>query len=137
MRHLTISMAKMLAVSLVMAVSIYFSSNSTAQAGTCAAQDSNLGGAYELIDVHETGSIIYLMADGRFGYELTVGAYDERAIGCWIQKGSIVTLHVKQMRVNDGDRKFEKLRLKLNSDGKLVRNHQGKKWGTYQRVKKF
>ena len=137
MRHLTISMAKMLAVSLVMAVSIYFSSNSTAQAGTCAAQDSKLGGAYELIDVHETGSIIYLMADGRFGYELTVGAYDERAIGCWIQKGSIVTLHVKQMRVNDGDRKFEKLRLKLNSDGKLVRDHQGKKWGTYQRVKKF
>lgn len=129
---------KNLLASLTLASAFIFTSAAPSAAFTdCEAQDRKLAGAYELIDVHETGSIIYLLADGRFGYELTVGAYDEAARGCWTRSSSTVILSVSEMHVNHGDGKFEKLSLKFKANGKLVRKHKRKKWGTYQRVVKF
>ena len=108
-----------------------------ANATKCEVADKRLAGAYELTDVFETGSIIYLLPDGRFGYELSVGAYDEVARGCWKRNGSGITLMVNEMRVNHGNEKFKQLNLKLRSGNKLIRDHQGKKWGTYERVTRF
>ena len=117
--------------------SVLLASGTASQAASCEPGDKALAGLYELTGVMETGSIIVLLADGRFGYELTVGAYDEIARGCWKRDGSTVTLNVNEMRVNDGDQKFKQLKLKLKSGDKLIRDHKGKPWGTYERVAKY
>ena len=61
-------------------------------AAACKPADGKLAGGYELQGVMETGSIIILLADGRFGYNFTVGAYDEIAEGCWHRDGKNVVL---------------------------------------------
>lgn len=100
-----------------------------AQSLDCKTADEKLAGGYELRGVREVGSILVLAPDGRFGYSLTVGANDEEAIGCWQRDGRNVILEVSEMRVNDGDRKFKRMILKIKYGGGLLRTEQGKTWG--------
>ena len=106
-------------------------------AAACKPADGKLAGGYELQGVMETGSIIILLADGRFGYNFTVGAYDEIAEGCWHRDGKNVVLVPTKMEVNHGDGKFKQLVLRLSSKKGLIRFHEGKKYGEYVLVQKF
>lgn len=106
-------------------------------ASPCKPADAKLAGGYELRGVRETGSVIALEADGRFGYMLTVGAFDEVARGCWRREGDAVVLNPTDIRANSGDPSFKKaLKLPINAKGGLVRYHEGKKVGVYERFRK-
>jgi hypothetical protein len=118
-------------------VLVAITSSTAAAALTCPPIKSKLGGVYELRGVMETGSTIILMPDGRFGYNLTVGAYDEVAEGCWRKEKKTVVLVPTRMEVNDGNNKFKRLDLRINSKGHLIRRYQGKDFGQYKRVKKI
>ena len=103
----------------------------------CNPVDPRLAGGYELQGVREVGSLIMLGLDGAFGYMLTYGAYDEEADGCWQTDDKTVTLTVRRMRVNHGNRKFRQKVLSVDSRGGLIRWEDGKAVGTYVRVRKF
>lgn len=105
-------------------------------AAPCEKADAGLAGRYQLTGVMETGSIIVLAADGRFGYMLTVGAYDEVAEGCWRRDGGSVLLEPTKILANDGAPSFKRLKLDIDASGGLVRYHQGKKYGVYERLRK-
>ena len=105
-------------------------------AAPCFRPDSGLAGKYQLNRVMETGSVIILADDGRFGYMLSVGAFDEIANGCWRRNGNSVILTPTRIRVNSGKPTFKTLNLKLDADGGLIRVHKGKRLGIYVRSKK-
>lgn len=48
---------------------------------------------YYLTGVHEVGSELVLLPDGRFHYFLAYGAYDENASGDWRVKGEFIILN--------------------------------------------
>jgi hypothetical protein len=50
-------------------------------------------GHYYLEGVHEVGSELVLLPDGRFQYFLAYGAYDENATGDWRVEGDLVILN--------------------------------------------
>ncbi len=108
----------------------------TSAAAACKPADKSIAGYYQLRGVMETGSTIALAPDGRFRYDLTYGAYDEAAIGCWQRKGGTVTLKVKEMVVNYGNKKFKRLKLKLEDKNTLIRTKMGKEY-RYVLVRKF
>ena len=101
----------------------------------CEQADPSLSGKYELTGVMETGSVILLDADGRFGYMLTVGAYEEIARGCWRRKDKSIVLNPTEIRANSGEPSFKQLNLELDEKGELTRFHEGKRYGVYVRIK--
>ena len=52
-----------------------------------------VSGHYYLEGVHEVGSELLLMPDGRFQYFLAYGAYDENATGDWRVDGDLIILN--------------------------------------------
>jgi hypothetical protein len=50
-------------------------------------------GHYYLTGVHEVGSELVLLPDGRFQYFLAYGAYDENATGDWRVQGDVILLN--------------------------------------------
>lgn len=108
---------------------------SSAMAADCEPQGAQHAGIYELQDVMEMGSLIWLGKDGRFEYMLAYGAVDEVAKGCWSKKADRVSLVPTDMRVSQGGNKFKKLSLRVLSGGKLVRTFGGGHKGTYLRVR--
>ena len=105
-------------------------------AAPCKQADAKLAGSYELTGVMETGSVIILAADGRFGYMLTVGAFEEIGRGCWHRKNDVVILKTSDIKANNGKPSFKELSLKLDAKGGLIRFHKSKQYGTYVRYKK-
>lgn len=105
-------------------------------AKSCEAQGNSLAGLYELQDVMEVGSLIWLSKDGRFEYMLAYGAVDELAEGCWNTNGGNVVLSPTKMQVSYGGNKFQKLVLKVKRTGRLIRNFGGGQEGTYLRVRR-
>lgn len=106
----------------------------SALAQSCKPADAALAGNYQLSGVMETGSRIGLAADGRFGYMLSVGAYDEVARGCWTKRENTVVLTPTEIRANSGEPSFEVLTLTINAEGGLERTYQGKPYGVYERT---
>lgn len=51
------------------------------------AEARELAGRYRLDEGHEAVGRLELTADGRFAYDLTVGALDEAARGRWVKRG--------------------------------------------------
>ncbi len=109
---------------------------SPAFAANCVSQGSKHAGVYELQDVMEVGSLIWLSKDGRFQYMLAYGAVDEVAEGCWEKISNKVVLTPTKMQVSYGGNKFKKLRLTVKSRGKLVRDFGRGHKGTYKRVRR-
>src|SRR5512139_3636091 len=52
-----------------------------------------VSGHYHLEGVHEVGSELLLLPDGRFQYFLAYGAYDENAAGTWRVEGGLIILN--------------------------------------------
>lgn len=120
--------AHLIAIPMVVLVAVTMQpQKAIAQNFKCMPGDKSVSGGYDLRGVREMASRIGLFPDGRFGYMLTVGAYDEIAQGCWSKKGATITLSVKRMEVNDGNRKFRRLILKRSSKGSLIRTERGHK----------
>ena len=103
-------------------------------AQSCKPADAKLAGNYQLSGVMETGSLIGLAPDGRFGYMLSVGAFDEVARGCWQKQGNTVVLTPTEIRANSGEPSFKVLTLTINGKGRLARSYEGKPYGVYERV---
>jgi hypothetical protein len=55
--------------------------------GTSSAEARDLSGRYRLDEGHEAAGRLEISADGRFAYDLTVGALDEAARGRWVKRG--------------------------------------------------
>lgn len=55
-------------------------------------ETADVAGHYYLQGVHETGSELLLMPDGRFQWYMSYGAVDQNADGTWTRKGKVVTL---------------------------------------------
>ncbi|MEX0345712.1 MAG: hypothetical protein AB3N20_12365 [Rhizobiaceae bacterium] len=109
---------------------------SPALAAKCDSQGSKHSGIYELQDVMEVGSLIWLSKDGRFQYMLAYGAVDEVAEGCWEKIDNKVVLTPTKMQVSYGGRKFRRLELTVKSRGKLIRDFGRGHKGTYKRVRR-
>ncbi|MCC2099048.1 MAG: hypothetical protein KDJ29_19315 [Hyphomicrobiales bacterium] len=101
----------------------------------CKPSDRSIAGVYQLRGVMETGSIIMLAPDGRFRYMLSVGAYDERAEGCWTRKGRTVSLISTRMLTSRGGKKWRSLSLQRNAAGNLLRAFGRGKPARYVRVR--
>lgn len=110
--------------------------NGAASAADCQAQDDRHAGLYELQDVMEVGSAIWLGSNGRFEYMMAFGAVDEVAMGCWRDNGATVELVPTDMRVSQGGTKFKRLKLKVKSTGELIRSFGVGQDGTYVRVRR-
>ena len=123
-------------VPLIIAMSIGAAFPVSASAAECEPQGSRHGGIYELQDVMEVGSVIWLGNNGRFEYMLAYGAVDEYAEGCWTKSGGEIVLAAKEMKVSRGGNKFSKLRLKVRSGSRLIRSFGGGQKGTYKRVRR-
>ncbi len=106
-------------------------------AAPCKPADEALAGVYQLSGVRETGSVIRLAPDGRFGYMLTVGAFDEIAAGCWRRSGTAIDLVPNKIQANDGNPTFKTLQLRVNAKGGLVRTYKGRPYGVYERIRKW
>ena len=104
----------------------------------CKPADATLAGVYQLRGVMETGSVLRLAADGRFGYMLTYGAYDEVARGCWRREAGAIVLTASEIKKNApmGPSFKRQLRLSLNAKGELVRQMSPRHTGRYVRVRK-
>jgi hypothetical protein len=100
----------------------------------CRKGDPKLAGAYELQNIREVGSLIYLAADGRFGYMMTFGAVDEVAEGCWTGSRSRITLRPTRMQVTRGGRKFRRLSLTRLNNGSLERRFYDGSKAVYAKV---
>lgn len=109
---------------------------SPASAAKCVSQGSKHAGIYELQDVMEVGSLIWLSKDGRFEYMLAYGAVDEVAEGCWEKVNNKVVLTPTKMQVSYGGNKFKKLHLNIKAHGKLIRDFGRGHKGTYKRVRR-
>ncbi len=129
-------MPSKLLLPLIASVMIGGASTVAASAAECEPQGTRHGGLYELQDVMEMGSAIWLGNNGRFEYMLAYGAVDEYAMGCWEKSGGDVVLVAKEMKVSQGGNKFGKLKLKLQSGNRLIRTFQGGQEGTYKRVRR-
>lgn len=105
-------------------------------ADECEPQGQEHAGLYELVDVMEMGSAIWLGANGRFEYMLAYGAVDEVAKGCWSKGNSKIDLVPTDMRVSQGGNKFKKLSLAIRSSNKLIRSFGGGHKGTYKLVRR-
>lgn len=105
----------------------------------CRKTDASLAGVYELRGVMETGSILRLASDGRFGYMLTYGAYDEIARGCWRRDGDIVIITPEEIKKNApmGPSFKGQLRLRMGPKGALMRSMGPRHTGRYVRVRKL
>ncbi len=117
------------------AIAVAASVISPAFASNCTMQGSKHAGLYELQDIMEVGSLIWLSKDGRFQYMMTYGAVDEVAEGCWAKTNNKVVLTPTEMKVSYGGTKFRKLTLKIQSRKKLIRSFGRGQKGTYLRVR--
>jgi hypothetical protein len=99
----------------------------------CKSADRQLSGRYQLQGVREVGSLIQLLPDGRFGYMMTYGAYDEVARGCWQKRAGTVVLTPTQMRTGPGGKKFQNLTLRISRPGVLLRQLGPRQMGRYVR----
>lgn len=105
-------------------------------ANECQPQGQKHAGLYELVDVMEMGSAIWLGKNGRFEYMLAYGAVDEVAVGCWSTSGGKIELVPAEMRVSQGGNKFKRLLLTIRPQKRLIRSFGGGHEGAYRLVRR-
>ena len=81
------------------ALALFMPLSAGAQAEEPSAQDTrriqDVAGLYVLPDAFETYLVVELRPDGTYGYELSVGALDERSLGTWAINGDRISFQTE------------------------------------------